>query len=146
MNVDRSKHSGGPWASFFVAVQFLLLLPLLPLGAELLFTGQIAMSSLMAVTSTYAISLSMSSINMAVWSFGVMSGIVFAGLFGWSLGRGDDAIGPAYLLGHGPVAGPGWLWAAAAGIGIMFIVHVGERLVRHVGREEPFPEFLKGAN
>lgn len=41
----------GPWTRFFVAVQFLLLFPLLPLGAELLFTGKITIASLTLVTA-----------------------------------------------------------------------------------------------
>lgn len=142
----RPHRAGGPWTSFFVAVQFLLLLPLLPVGAELAFTGRINMSSLMLITSTYAISLSMSSIHVGRWAFGIMVGIVFSGLFGWTMGIGDQALGPAYLLGHGPGAAPGWLWTAGIGIGLIFATHLRERVIRHIHDQEPYPEFLKGAS
>lgn len=49
----RPNPSGGPWTCFLVAVLFLLVLPLLTLGAELLFTQQIAMASLMLMTATW---------------------------------------------------------------------------------------------
>lgn len=142
----RPNRAGGPWTSFWVAVLFLLLFPLLPLGAELGFTGKIAMSSLMLVTASYSISLSMSSNHMGRWAVGIMIGIIFSGLFGWSLGRGDTVIGPAYLVGSGPVAAPRLLWVAGIGIVLIFGMHLRERLIRHIRNEEPFPEFLKGAN
>jgi hypothetical protein len=134
---------GGPWTSFLVAVQFLLVFPLLPLGAELAFTGKINASSLMLVASTYAISLSTSSVHVGRWAFGIMVGIIFSGLFGWTMGLGDDAIGPAYVLG-GSSNGIGWLWVAGVGIGIIFGTHLWERVTRHIHDQEPFPEFLKG--
>ncbi len=79
----------GPWTSFLVAVQFLLLFPLLPLGAELLFTGKITIASLTLVTATYAISLSMSSRNLLSWAFGFMLGFIFSTLFGWASAPGN---------------------------------------------------------
>lgn len=139
----RANKAGGPWTSFFVAVLFLLLFPLFPLGAELLFTGQINMSSLMLVTTTYALSLSMSSVHVGRWAGGITIAFIFSTLFGWSMGIGDRAIGPAYLLGQGPVAGRGWLWTAGTGIVVVLCMHLWERYMRHVAEREPFPEFLR---
>ena len=139
----RPHPAGGPWTSFFVAVLFLLLFPLSPLGAELLFTEKIALSSLMLVTAMYSVSLSMSSKHVGRWAMGITIGFIFSTLFGWCMGIGDAVIGPAYALRPGPVAGDGWLWTAGAGIVMVFVMHIRERFVRHVSNEEPFPEFLQ---
>ncbi len=139
----RPNRAGGPWTSFFVAVQFLLVFPLLPLGAELAFTGKINASSLMLVTSTYAISLSMSSVHVGRWAFGIMVGLIFSGLFGWTMGLAEQGLGTAYVLG-GSAGGDGWLWAAGTGIGTIFGTHLWERVSRHLYDQEPYPEFLKG--
>ncbi len=50
--IRRAEPVAGPWTSYFVAVLFLLLFPLLPLGAEFLFTGKITVASLTLVTAT----------------------------------------------------------------------------------------------
>jgi hypothetical protein len=133
----------GPWTSFAVAALFLLLFPLFPRGGELLFTEQITISSLMLVAATYAISLSASSRYVLSWAMGITVGLVFSALFGWCMGIGDQRIGPAYRLGAGAVAGSGWLWAGMVGIGVVLVMHAGERFARHVKEKEPFPEFLR---
>lgn len=140
----RPNRSGGPWTSFFVAVLFLLLFPLFPLGAELLFTQQITMASLMLMTATYATSLSMSSQHVGRWAVGLLMGLMFSTLFGWCMGRGDGSMGAAFRLQPGPAAHPGWFWFSLLGIGSMFAVHVYERYRRHVTNGDPFPEFLGG--
>jgi hypothetical protein len=101
----RTDRSGGPWTSFFVAVLFLLVFPLFPLGAELAFTRQINISSLMLTTATYSVSLSVTSTHVGRWALGITFAFIAATLFGWSMGMGDTAIGPAYRFGQGPVAG-----------------------------------------
>ena len=144
----RPNRSGGPWTRFFVAVLFLLLFlllfPLFPLGAELLFTQQITMASLMLMTATYATSLSMSSQHVGRWAVGLLMGLMFSTLFGWCMGRGDGSMGAAFRLQPGPAAHPGWFWFSLLGIGSMFAVHVYERSRRHVTNGDPFPEFLGG--
>jgi hypothetical protein len=142
----RPDRSGGPWSSFFVAFLFLLVFPLFPVGGELLFTGQVTIPSLMLLTATYAVSLSISSTHIGRWAMGIMVGFVFSTLFGWSMGIGDAAIGPAYRIGYGAIAGDGWLWTAGVGIGMVFVAHVWERVVRHVIDAEVFPEFLRRTN
>lgn len=132
----------GPWTSFFVAVLFLLLFPLLPLGAELLFTGTIMVASLSLVTATYAISLSISSRNLATWAVGFMLGFIFSTIFGWSSAPGNQQFHPAHRVDAGPAATGGALWAPTAMILVIFGLHLYERYVRHVKKKEPFPEFL----
>lgn len=139
----RPARNGGPWTSFFVAVLFLLVFPLFPLGAELLFTQQITMSSLMLMTATYATSLSMSSQHVGRWALGLTVGLMFSTLFGWCMGRGADSMGAAYRLHPGPAAHPGWFWFSIAGIGSIFFLHVYERYERHVNSGDPFPEFVE---
>jgi hypothetical protein len=107
----RPNRSGGPWTSYLVAVLFLLLLPLFPLGAELLFTQQIAISSLMLMTATYATSLSASSRHVGRWALGLVIGLAFATLFGWWMGRGDG-MAAAFRLQPGPAAHARWFWAS----------------------------------
>ena len=131
----------GPWTSFFVAVLFLLLFPLLPMGAELLFTQRITVSSLALVTATYAISLSMSSRNLAVWAVGFLLGIVISSIFGWSMGVGGGLAAAYHRGGGSPLARPG-LWLPVGVIGLVFGLHLWERFVRHVRGKELFPEFL----
>lgn len=131
----------GPWTRFFVAVQFLLLFPLLPLGAELLFTGKITIASLTLVTATYAISLSMSSRNLLSWAFGFMLGFIFSTLFEWASAPGNH-FAPAYRLDAGPSEAGGALWIPVVVILGLFTMHLGERFIRHVQKREQFPEFL----
>lgn len=133
----------GPWTSFFVAVLFLLVFPLLPLGAELLFTERITASSLMLVTATYAISLSMSCRNVAIWAIGFTLGIIFSTMFGWAVGLGDQKIGAVFSLAHGLGRSSGWFWAPASMIVLVFSLHLVERFQRHVQQQEPYPEFLR---
>jgi hypothetical protein len=139
----RPNRSGGPWTCYLVAVLFLLVLPLLPLGAELLFTQQIAMSSMMLMTATYSISLSASSRHVGRWAVGLILGLTFATLFGWWMGRGDG-MAAAFRLQPGPAAHAGWFWASAGGIIFIFMLHLHERYQRHVTDLDPFPEFLGG--
>lgn len=131
----------GPWTMYFVAVLFLLLFPLLPLGAELLFTGKIMVASLTLVTATYAISLSISSRNLAVWALGFMLGFVFSTIFGWASAPGNQ-FDPAYRLDKGLAAATVALWGPLVIIAGIFLTHLHERFVRHVKKKEPFPEFL----
>jgi hypothetical protein len=138
---DEPHPIAGPWTSYFVAVLFLLLFPLLPLGAELLFTRQIAVASLALVTATYAISLSISSRNLAAWAVGFMPGFIFSTIFGWSSAPSSQ-LAPAYRLDRGPAATGVALWTPAAMILAIFVWHLWERFVRHVRKNEPFPEFL----
>jgi hypothetical protein len=139
----RTDRSGGPWTSFFVAVLFLLVYPLFPLGAELAFTGQITISSLMLTTATYSLSLSVTSTHVGRWALGITFAFGAATLFGWSMGIGDAVIGPAYRLGEGAMAGKAWLRLAAFGIGVVLLTHLWERFQRHVMEGEVFPEFLR---
>ncbi|HEX6038859.1 hypothetical protein [Longimicrobium sp.] len=139
----RINRAGGPWTSFFVAVLFLLAFPLFPLGAELVFTGQINMSSLMLTTATYALSLSVTSTHLGRWALGITFAFISTTLFGWSIGMGDRVLGPAYRLGYGSVAGEAWLGSAATFIGLLLLMHLWERFERHVLQREAFPEFLQ---
>jgi hypothetical protein len=139
----RTDRSGGPWTSFFVAVLFLLVFPLFPLGAELAFTRQINISSLMLTTATYSVSLSVTSTHVGRWALGITFAFIAATLFGWSMGMGDTAIGPAYRFGQGPVAGKAWLGSAAFVVGVVLLTHLWERFERHVVQGEAFPEFLR---
>lgn len=139
----RPNQSGGPWTSYLVAVLFLLMLPLFPPGAELLFTRQIAMSSLMLMTATYAISLSASSRHVRRWAVGLMLGLAFATFFGWWIGRGDGTAA-AFPIEPGPGAHAGWFWASVGGIALIFMLHLHERYQHHVTDLDPYPEFLGG--
>jgi hypothetical protein len=139
----RTDRSGGPWTSFFVAVLFLLVFPLFPLGAELAFTGRINISSLMLTTATYSLSLSVTSTHVGRWALGITFAFITATLFGWSMGIGDVAIGPAYQLGRGAMAGKVWLWGAGSIITVVLVTHLWERFERHVMEGEAFPEFLR---
>ena len=139
----RTDRSGGPWTSFFVAVLFLLAFPLFPLAAELAFTEQVSMPSLMLTTATYSLSLSVTSTHVGRWALGITFAFIAATLFGWSMGAGEERIGPAYRLGEGPVAGEGWLGSAAFFIGVLLLMHLWERFERHVAEGEPFPDFLR---
>jgi predicted ABC-type exoprotein transport system permease subunit len=120
----RTDRSGGPWTSFFVSVLFLLVFPLFPLGAELAFTKQINISSLMLTTATYSLSLSVTSTHVGRWAVGITFAFVAATLFGWSMGIGDAVIGPAYRLGQGAMAGEVWLWGAAIIITFVLVTHL----------------------
>jgi hypothetical protein len=137
----RAYASVGPWTSFIVAVQFLLLFPLLPLATELAFTREITVASLTLVTATYATSLAMSSRSLFNWALGLMTGLVFSSVFGWSMALTRPA--PAYRVGEGTMAGGLALWVPAIVLAGMFTLHLWERHERHVERGEVFPEFLK---
>lgn len=139
----RRRNGSGPWQWFLVALLFLVAFPLFPIGAEALFAQQVHLSSLALVTSTYAISLAMSSRNLLVWALGLIIGMGFAVMFGWAMGVGDDVIGPAWRHPPGGTSGSPGVWSAGLALATTFLLHIFERFFRHVVDGEPFPEFLK---
>jgi hypothetical protein len=85
----------------------------------------------------------MSSRSLAVWAIGLMIGIIFSSLYGWSMALSNAALDPAYPAGSGVAASRAKALASAGMLAFVFAMHLWERYVRHVKRGELFPEFLK---
>jgi hypothetical protein len=131
----------GPTQSFWTAVLFLLVFPILPLVFELMLTGRIGTPSVALVAFTYAVSLAMSSRNLLIWAIGMFVGFSFATVFGNSMEL-------AAHMRDGWLPGPEarrqtiFFWASWVGIALVFVLHVIERYDRHIVDRNPFPEFM----
>jgi hypothetical protein len=105
-----------------------MLLPLIPLGFEYVFAGNVNKSSLYIVTSMYAISLGVSSRSRLLFGSGIIVGFIFAALFGKAMGeKPPTSSDMAYPL---------------ITIFFVFLFHTFERYNRHVVERAPYWEFM----
>jgi hypothetical protein len=103
----------------------------MPLGFEWAASTRISPSSLHLVASMYGMSIGTSSKDPLGFGIGVVVAIVFAAFFGFSMGE--------YPMNHASIL-DGWRLPLIA-IGLVFLIHAGERYNRHVADLAPFWEF-----
>ncbi|HET6230009.1 MAG TPA: hypothetical protein VFE05_08070 [Longimicrobiaceae bacterium] len=108
-----------------------MIFPLIPLLFEWLFTGNVALTSVTLVAGNYALAVAFATKQPFIWMLGSFLGVVFAGVFGFCTG----AAAHPYLDHVGFIAASGSIIA-------VFVLHTGERYVRHVVKKEAFPEFM----
>ena len=124
--------------AFWSSVFFLLLLPWLPLLAELGTTGEVEPSSLQIFVALYGLGLGSASRWEILFGFGVVVAIIFSVSYGSILATANAT-----------AAGPGGVFDSALWVPFSIIVgialaiaHGAERYTRHVLNEAPFFEWF----
>ena len=124
--------------AFWSSVFFLLLLPWVPLLAELGATGEVKASSLQIFVALYGLGLGAASRWEVIFGFGVVVAIIFSVSYGSILATENATVaGPGGIFDNAP-----WLWFSVI-VGVaLAIAHGAERYTRHVQDEAPFFEWL----
>lgn len=122
---DRGFDDG--WQNFLASLVLHLGLPLLPLLLEKWFSGGVEAKSAALTAALYSMAIGLSSRYVAVFGLGIALCIGFSAAFGF-LAR-DPELMNAKIASYGA-------------IGLVFVLHAGERFRRHVVRHQPFFEFL----
>ncbi|HEX6749020.1 MAG TPA: hypothetical protein VF092_17105 [Longimicrobium sp.] len=129
------------WENYVLCLLFHLLVPLLPLGFELAFTGRVRTSSLLLGASFYIIGIGVSSASRLFFGASLVTGLIFAAIYGNAVSRETSGVPPAAAQ-HGPTSrGPldsAPVWALL----VFGAAHAGERYMRHVAGRASFLEFL----
>jgi hypothetical protein len=113
--------------NFFISLVLHLGFPLLPLLLEKWFSGAVEAKSAALTAALYSMAIGLSSRYVAVFGLGIALCIGFSAAFG-HLAR-DPYLMNAKIASYGA-------------IGLVFVLHAGERFRRHVIRRQPFFEFL----
>ena len=121
---------GRRWRNFTLFVIWQMVLPFAPLWAELWSQGLISDRTWFIFVSIYAITLGSQSNYRPMFSAFFLVGFIYTFLYGWSFTQPD-------LATSSSAKGD---WAAAAAL-LLFVFHLGERIIRHLARDEPFMEF-----
>ena len=130
---SRTPTQSGGWPAFWLCLLLHMLFPLLPLGFELLLTGQITDTAAVLVASTYTITIAITSKGRYSQVFtvvGFFCCVVFAAIYG------SIASASPTSASYGV-----FFWAAVITIVAFFVVHAGERYNRHVENNEPYDVF-----
>jgi hypothetical protein len=113
---------------FLAACVFVLLLPLLPLGFELLFTHDIKVDSLFLTAAMYIVGLGLASRLISYFAASLVAGLFAAGLYGYAA---SQSAGDKHVR---------WAWGIIIVAGL---THCAERYYRHVVLREEFFEWLR---
>lgn len=122
------------WQEYCLCILLHLLLPLLPLAVELLFSQTISDKSLTLAAAMYAITIAISSQNKLFFGVGVVMTILLSVAGGWLHHQGTHLTSFLRLGAFGCII-------------IVFILHALERYNRHVVDRTPFlcfPTSLEG--
>lgn len=118
------------WSNYLLCLLLHMSLPLLPLGFETLVRSEHlpSIQTLNITAAFYAISIGLSSKNVAMFGLGIFVGVCFSVLFGIASSNpnlNDDM----------------YFYSPIACIVAIFIIHACERYNRHVADCTPFFEF-----
>jgi len=125
-------------SAFWSSVFFTLLLPWVPLGAELGILGEVRSSSLQIFVVLYALGLGASSRGEGKFSLGVVLAIVF------SVAYGSILVGESLSSANAATGGFNsgfWYWLSLFIGVVLFIIYAVERYDKHVKDGKPFLEF-----
>lgn len=116
---------------YILCILLHMMLPLLPIGLQMLWQGSVDGKTLLLTAAMYMIAIGISSRNVASFGLSLVGSIAYAASYGVAVStRGT----------------PGWLlntaWIGWVGIAAVFIMHLLERYNRHVVDRVPFFEFL----
>ena len=114
------------WQNFLFCIALHVTLPLMPLGIEKWFSGQVEEKSVVLTAAMYSLAIGLSSRNIGLFGLGLMQGILFSAAFGF--------------LSKNPHLEKADSFSFCAILFIMF-VHIVERYNRHVIDRAPFLEF-----
>ncbi len=112
---------------YSLCILFHLLLPLLPLGVELVVLQHVEHKTLLLFLAIYPLSIGVSSRSRLMFGITIVLGIVYSIFFGMIVG-GIAMARITYLVSY--------LCLAA-----VVLIHAGERYNRHVAEREPFWDF-----
>lgn len=127
-----NDHFGLPrsWDYFFASLIYLTLIPLAPLGVEcFLNKGVVTTGTLYLTTAIYAITIGPSSNSQTTFNLSVLVSLAFCLGFGFS-DRTLDASQRDMITN-------------LSAISVMTIVHIIERVRRHIFRKDAFPDYIK---
>jgi hypothetical protein len=127
-NPTRIPGLSNSWQNWLLSVLFHMLLPLLPILLELIFTNAISEQSITLAASMYTIEIGVSSRNRAIFGITIILSIIYAAIFGFVAGAHTVEISKSFSF---------------IGILSVFVMHLLERINRHVIEKEPFLEFMK---
>ncbi|HCR4428813.1 hypothetical protein [Morganella morganii] len=118
------------WSNYLLCLLLHMCLPLLPLGFEMILRPEHSPSiqTLNITAAFYAISIGLSSKNVAMFGLGVFISVCFSAVFG-IVSSNPNLNDSLYF--YSPI------WC----IVIIFIIHAGERYNRHVADCTPFFDF-----
>lgn len=116
------------WQNFLVCVLLLMVFPTAPLWLELWRTRAISESTIAMVAALYSITIGISTRNKLLTGWAFFSSFFYMGAFGMTVNSGQ----PLY---ESKIIG-------LAGIGVLFILHLLERINRHLLAREPFLYFF----
>ncbi|MEW6380802.1 MAG: hypothetical protein AB1611_14505 [bacterium] len=115
------------WQEFILCLAFHMILPLSPLGLELLFTQKLSNTSLTICASIYSVSIGSSSRNRLLFGLAIFSGMIFASMFGVAIKNNQVPFCKLLCL---------------LDIFSIFLFHGIERYYRHVVNEKPYWEWI----
>ena len=124
----------GHWQQFVLCLVFHLVLPLLPLGVELLVAQRISVSSLSLSAAMYSISIGGSSKSRLQFGLSILICIAYSIIFGLTVPGAPASSQVAQALNPSSAYGA---WA----LGFIFVMHAAERYNRHVVERAPYWEF-----
>jgi len=130
-----------PFQNFIAACAALLILPLMPLWFEWLFTRHVKHESLYITASMYTIALGLSSRMFIYLVLSLLAGLSSAAMYGWQVGVEYGEQAQSLLLQSR--ADPTWLLVKLSWdlILIAAVVHMFERMYRHLLLREAFFEW-----
>jgi hypothetical protein len=139
-----------PFHRFIQCILLTLILPLLPLGLEFGLTGTVTSESITLVASMYAITIGVSSKYKTLLAFAIIVSTLFTAAYGslakershFKVHAQTQQASPVKLDPEPDSAdddfGNRMRRYSIFAIVVVFLVHAGERYVRHVVEREPF--------
>lgn len=118
MTSKRIKGLSEQWSEYILCLLLHMVLPLLPLLMEYLFTKNISESSLSITTAIYSISIGLSSKNKAMFGYCILVGVLFSAIYGVAVSQTALEINISTFC--------------FVALSTVFLFHAAERYNRHV--------------
>jgi len=125
----RFPRLSDPVQEFFLCILFHMLLPFVPLVAEIAVLGRVEKKTVLLFLAIYLVSLGVSSHSRLMFGATIVFGLMYSMFFGLAAAGGDLAA---------PVIGFGYLILT---LGMLF--QAAERYNRHVVEQDRFWEFTE---
>lgn len=128
-----------PWENYVLCVLFHLVLPLVPVGFEILLTRQVRPSSLLLTVSCYLIAMGVSSASRLYFGVTLVFGLLFATMYGHQVAFEVARVTTAGVAGTSRFA---TLIVTVSTALVFGLLHGSERYRRHVLEEKPYWIFI----
>jgi hypothetical protein len=116
------------WQNLILSIIFVMFLPLLPILLEFLQNHSITEKSLTLAAAMYSIEIGISSRSKLIFGISVAASITFSSFFGFAATNNSLAVTHTWAI---------------IGIGAISLMHLFERVNRHIMDKEPFLESLR---